>query len=251
MRIEQGRRRVGFTLIELLIVIGIIAVLIGILLPSLLRARRAAVSTVCASNLRQIHNALTMYANENKGLVFWRATNINTGGMDWYIYGGREKGNNYGGNQNPLNWFNQWIRPLNKYVGYKNDPANLTPPASKALEVFHCPGDTANAWSQAGSCYEWVGTSYQFNANGPPAYNPTTAGPLHRPYDGLAGYKISSVRAPAKTIEFFETCLMYADRGPCWHDPKNDIGNVCFADGHVVVIAKLDDVKVEDKETKW
>lgn len=59
----------GFTLVELLVVIGIIALLISILIPTLGRAREAAMRTSCTSNLRQIHNAVQLYANANRGYM--------------------------------------------------------------------------------------------------------------------------------------------------------------------------------------
>jgi prepilin-type N-terminal cleavage/methylation domain-containing protein/prepilin-type processing-associated H-X9-DG protein len=59
--------RLGFTLVELLVVIGIIALLISILLPSLSRAQRAAKRVQCQAALKQFGNAQMMYISESKG----------------------------------------------------------------------------------------------------------------------------------------------------------------------------------------
>jgi len=69
LRASRSGSKSGFTLVELLVVIGIIALLISILLPSLSKAREAANRAACLSNMRQVHQAFMLYAHNERDQV--------------------------------------------------------------------------------------------------------------------------------------------------------------------------------------
>jgi prepilin-type N-terminal cleavage/methylation domain-containing protein len=183
-----NRRVRAFTLIELLVVIAIIALLIGILLPALGRAKRAGWLAVSLNNCRQIFIGQSTYRFENKDALPMRMsfTNGSLTGWDTWNYGGRDCDKYwrtaYGGIfDDPA-----YTRPLNGYLysemqievpqGYNAAPASYNPghpldAARQAQEfpIFKSPGDKATKqrqWpndSPEASSYNDVGTSYHMN----------------------------------------------------------------------------------------
>src|SRR5687768_14294435 len=120
-------RRKAFTLVELLVVIGIIAVLIGILIPTLTKARQQSLNTKCASNLRQIGIAVHAWASENKGSLPPR---FREGVQPYYqpFWSYLAQDINAGGNPKPRYAFgSMWEKKF------------LANP-----EVFYCPGGRAH-----------------------------------------------------------------------------------------------------------
>jgi len=88
---SRARKPAGFTLVELLVVIGIIALLMSILMPSLGRARASPSLVSCESNFKQIYMALGLSANENKGVLPAASWVDNKGNPIWGATGTAEQ----------------------------------------------------------------------------------------------------------------------------------------------------------------
>jgi prepilin-type N-terminal cleavage/methylation domain-containing protein/prepilin-type processing-associated H-X9-DG protein len=122
-----ARPRRAFTLVELLVVIGIIALLISILLPTLNRARESARRTKCLANLRSIGQMVNMYANAAKGQIPI-GYNVSAGGTHGYL-------NNYW-----LLRFSSGATPPIRYCGLGLlYPAGLISISGVEGPMFYCP----------------------------------------------------------------------------------------------------------------
>jgi prepilin-type N-terminal cleavage/methylation domain-containing protein len=194
---KSARR--GFTLIELLVVIAIIALLIGILLPALGRARNAGRLAVSMNNCRQVLIGQATYRFDKKDLIPMRGTQYNAGtmnGWDTWSYGGKNCDKLWRTPYAGIFDESAFARPLNPYLyseisldqppGYVNtgsgsawnfNHGNASDNDREKLQmsVYRSPGDRATyqgtteplfpygVANPARSSYDDVGTSYHFN----------------------------------------------------------------------------------------
>jgi prepilin-type N-terminal cleavage/methylation domain-containing protein/prepilin-type processing-associated H-X9-DG protein len=122
----------GFTLIELLVVMGIIAILIGILVPTLSASRRAAANVVCMNNLRQLGIGSQAYAAAFRGVLPWEG----------YAEGDRPI-RHLGWWEDPATWFNampQYAKSP-RYCDLQAQAAAGGKPLAKSGDhsIFVCP----------------------------------------------------------------------------------------------------------------
>lgn len=208
----------GFTLLELLVVVGIIAILAGMLLAALRSGRAGRDATQCAHNLRQLATANLLYARDNDGR---------------YCFAQDKKNN--------LRWHGERTSASKPFDGTKG---SLSPYLGREAKVKICPA------------FERIlsGKKSFENGSGGYGYNAVYVGGT--PANPWLGELLANVPSPGWTVMFADTAMSRAGgvqeypfaEPPQWVTPSGDLAgalspsvhfrhngraNVAWCDGHI------------------
>ncbi len=216
---RKPKNRAGFTLIELLVVIAIIAILAGMLLPALSKAKTKAQSTACSNNLRQLALAWTLYADDFSDRLVNNHNKAET-------------------TQDRQSWVNNvedWGKTDDNTNVALIKSGKLFPYTGEAVALYKCPSDHTMA------------------ANGPRIRSVSLNSLVGDPDRALDQFnpnyvqvlKMSSFTRPSDTFAFLEEHPDTINDGffvNTWDDLKwgnmpasyhNGSANIHFADGHI------------------
>lgn len=255
---HQSRRRRAagaFTLVELLVVVAVIALLVGLLLPALSRAREQGRLMVCLNNARDITMAANSYATDHDGRWPVFPSLIQTGPRRAFFNSW-----DFGGKTTSSYWNSAATKrgvhetPLNPYVAPEVD---LRDPPNGRLELrtYECPSDPGTLqrtfWSSTTipdariTCYDDVGTSYHMNvqwwyealrkASPPMNANQNGTLDLWLHYDKV--FKIANFKSAARFAWLYDQSMDFIAVGG--YEKMGDHGGenkatTAFMDGHVV-----------------
>lgn len=232
----KARARVkGFTLIELLVVIAIIAILAGMLLPALARAKQKGGQAKCVSNLKQLCLGTLMYVDDNND-----------------VFPGTASRNTYG--YHPEDWI-YWRTNRAKYPPIEKSPI-VTSLGSSSSNLFRCPVDRIDSERLTGDAngpyfYSYSMTSWGTDGSRSAGFASVFQGAVDKPTPYL--FKMAATKQPSKKIMLAEEQSAHrpgesfnpkggeaiindgrwvpdGDVITVRHNKKGDVG---FADGHV------------------
>jgi prepilin-type processing-associated H-X9-DG protein len=224
-------------LVELLVVIGVIAVLIGMLMPALNKARAASQATQCMSNLRQINTAMIMFANDHRGFLP-QACGAGDGTEMFQVDGVEKK--------MLVRWFGGWNSKEKTFY----PPASMLAKYLGSATVAGCPSFEVDEVFST----EYGPVDYAYNSLFARHYEWATTVTSKRDRSGF-GVKLSRIRRPAEKAMLWDSARLdgkvldrtpwgYPTTGnvlkdksePNFHGRHNKRGNVGWADGHVSAI---------------
>lgn len=268
-RTPAARAR-GFTLVELLVVVGIIALLIGIIVATLGPARNKARVMSCAARLKSIGTGVQLHMTDNRDQlpqmqVDGQGVRVPVGGNGTTmgpLFGGkiglvRPVQGDFG-----LHRYGAASRPINRYLDVKGappDPATTgdeSPEAVRKLseefeiDVFHSPMDRGfgipaeflgllpEDAAAAGSVYNAFGTSYILNDHAISDAGEGGADPIERPtLIPCRGGRAPRIETPDQTWVGASYAIYNYDAGRDlgirWHSRDRVEANILFADQHV------------------